>query len=282
MSLPGGGMLLYMLIPIAATIGGGVVAAFRTPGDRLRSLLQHFAGGVVFAAAAGEILPDVMARHERWGVVVGFAVGIGAMLLIRSLARGAEEVALGGAEAAPGAPAKEATPTSLLVTLGVDIFIDGLLLGIGFAAGAEEGILLMAALTLELLFLGLAAATALGKAGSSRGRIIGVTSGLAVLVAVGAGAGLFTASRLSSGGMEVLLSFGLAALLYLVTEELLVEAHEVPETPWATATFFLGFVVLLLMEMSLPQKAAADPAAVRAGSSQSAQSRSSSPTPAAR
>ena len=36
---------------------------------------------------------------------------------------------------------------------------------------------------------------------------------------------------------------------YLATEELLVEAHEVPETPLATATFFAGFLLLMMVEM---------------------------------
>jgi ZIP family zinc transporter len=43
----------------------------------------------------------------------------------------------------------------------------------------------------------------------------------------------------------------LIALLYLVTEELLVEAHEVPDRPWVTATFFAGFLVLLLLEETI-------------------------------
>lgn len=43
------------------------------------------------------------------------------------------------------------------------------------------------------------------------------------------------------------LAFGLAALLYLVTEELLVEAHEVRENTITTAMFFAGFLVLLLV-----------------------------------
>lgn len=54
---------------------------------------------------------------------------------------------------------------------------------------------------------------------------------------------------LSGGALELVLSFGAAALLYLVTEELLVEAHEVPETPLTTAMFFLGFLVLLVIEI---------------------------------
>ena len=48
-----------------------------------------------------------------------------------------------------------------------------------------------------------------------------------------------------------MLAFGVAALLYLVTEELLVEAHETEDTPLATATFFAGFLALLLLEMAL-------------------------------
>lgn len=44
------------------------------------------------------------------------------------------------------------------------------------------------------------------------------------------------------------LSFGLIALLYLVTEELLVEAHEKPDSSLISAMFFVGFLGLLLFE----------------------------------
>jgi ZIP family zinc transporter len=44
------------------------------------------------------------------------------------------------------------------------------------------------------------------------------------------------------------LSFGVAALLDLVTEELLTEAHEVDETPLLTSMFFVGFLALLMIE----------------------------------
>ncbi len=52
--------------------------------------------------------------------------------------------------------------------------------------------------------------------------------------------------------MEAILALTCAALLYLVTEELLVEAHkalDAPETPLTTAAFFVGFVVLFLTGM---------------------------------
>lgn len=56
---------------------------------------------------------------------------------------------------------------------------------------------------------------------------------------------------ISGAALDAVLLFGIAALLYLVTEELLVEAHEIPETPWLAATFFVGFLVMLVIEMLL-------------------------------
>jgi ZIP family zinc transporter len=44
-------------------------------------------------------------------------------------------------------------------------------------------------------------------------------------------------------------AFGLVVLLYLVTKELLLEAHEAPETPPGTALFFIGFLVLLVIDL---------------------------------
>ena len=46
-----------------------------------------------------------------------------------------------------------------------------------------------------------------------------------------------------------LLSFGCAALLFLVTEELLIEAHESADTAVTTAMFFVGFLIFLLLGM---------------------------------
>lgn len=45
------------------------------------------------------------------------------------------------------------------------------------------------------------------------------------------------------------LAVGVAALLYLVTEELLVEAHEVRENTVTTAMFIVGFLVLLMVDV---------------------------------
>ena len=235
----------------------------------MRSAVQHFAAGIVFAAIALELLPEIKDEREPLAAILGFAVGIGLMLAIKIVvgkfgekAGAAETEQLAGGENAPN-PAIEKfrqsqaaqptpqnkQPTSLLITLGVDILVDGLLIGIGFAAGAKQGLMLLVALSIEALFLGLSAAVALAQIGASRAKIIGANVALSSLLAVGVIGGVLLSGNMTGAAKEIVLSFGAAALLYLVTEELLVEAHEAPETPLLTAMFFVGFVVLLVIEM---------------------------------
>jgi zinc transporter, ZIP family len=219
----------YTLIPAAAAVLGAAVAVRLRPGPVLVSAIQHFAAGVVFAAAAGEILPDLKHAGSAWSTLIGGAVGVAAMLGVRTMERRAKG------------------PVGLMTVTGIDILVDGLVLGIAFAAGAKAGILLTVALTIELLFLGLTVANELGEGGASKGKVVGLTAALVLLLPLGALLGGPVGS-LPAAVQAGFLSFGLIALLYLVTEELLIEAHETEDRPWVTAMFFAGFLLLLLLD----------------------------------
>lgn len=223
---------VYTLIPAGAAILGAVIAAIARPGPTLVSAIQHLAAGVVFAAAAGEILPDLKHEGAAWPVAIGGSAGIAVMLLVKQM----EERVKG--------------PIGLLATIGIDILIDGLVLGIGFAAGAKAGLLLTVALTIEVLFLGLTVANELGEFAASRLKAVGLTAALVLLLPLGALLGA-PISTLPGPILTGFFAFGLIALLYLVTEELLVEAHETPDRPWVTAMFFVGFLLLLLLEEAI-------------------------------
>ena len=220
---------IYTLIPAAIAILGAIIAVNVRPGPILVSAIQHFAAGVVFAAAAGEIMPDVVHSGALVATLIGGFAGIGVMLAIRRLERVIEG------------------PAGLLTLVGVDILIDGLVLGIAFAAGAKAGLLLTIALSVEVLFLGLAVTTELSQTVKSRVRIVLVIAALILLLPLGALVATPIAG-LPDQYITGFLSFGLIALLYLVTEELLVEAHETPDKPWVAAMFFIGFLLLLSLE----------------------------------
>jgi ZIP family zinc transporter len=224
--------LLITLVPAAVTVLGAAIATWRRPNALMTSALQHFAAGVVFAAAAVEILPNLKHAGSVWPVVIGGGAGLLVMLAIEELGR------------------RTKGQTGLITLIAVDVLIDGLVLGLGFAAGEKAGILLTVALTLEVLFLGLALSTELMEEAMPAARIIAITAAIALLLPIGA---LLAApiATLSPAVVKGFFAFGLIALLYLVTEELLVEAHEVPERPWITAMFFVGFLLLFLLEEAI-------------------------------
>ncbi len=221
--------LLFTLIPVTAVLLGSLVAVTRRPSEAVVSAMQHLAAGVVFAAAAVEILPQVMHEGSPIATFIGGAIGIIVMLSLKAI----EGRAKG--------------PIAMLGAVGVDILIDGLVLGLAFVAGGKAGILLTIALTLEVLFLGLTVTTELGETIRSKVRIVATTVGIALLLPIGATLATPVA-LLPPVVIAGFLSFGLMALLYLVTEELLVEAHEKPDTPLISAMFFIGFLGLLLIE----------------------------------
>lgn len=234
---PVGQVLVATAVPVVTATGGAAWAAWRPPKARLQSAVQHFAAGLVFAAAATELVPDLVREHEALPVVVGFATGIAVMLALGSAARRAESRG-------------DASPIVALTVIAIDVFVDGALIGIGFAEGGSAGLLLTVALSVELVFLGLAVAVAVTAAGASKARIVGTTAAVALLVVVGGLAGVSGLAKLPPAPFSAVLAFATVALLYLVTEELLAEAHETPDTPALTAMFFVGFLVLLLLSFA--------------------------------
>ena len=228
-------IILFSLIPVFTMVVGGIIAIIRKPNGNVRSLILHFAAGVVFSVVAVELLPDIVKNHQPTQVVIGFTLGLLVMLGIRKFTESEEgvDITINASK----------LPISLLVAIGVDIFIDGLLLGIGFSAGSTEGILLSIALSIELLSLGMATATELGDNNLSKPKSMGLIILLASVFFISAVLGATLLSQLSHSAMEVVLSFGLSALLFLVTEELLTEAHEEKETVWHTSAFFGGFLL---------------------------------------
>lgn len=224
--------VMIPFMPVVAVFAGALVALWRQPGEGLSSAIQHFAAGVVFAAAAAEILPQVKHEGAIVPTAIGGILGVATMLAIKKLEEGWKG------------------PAGLLAAVGIDLFVDGVVLGLAFLAGEKAGVLLAFALTLEVLFLGLTLTTELSEVILSRFKVLALTVGLALLLPFG----FLLATpvgHLPPDWIIGFLAFGLMALLYLVTEELLVNAHEKPDTPLISAMFFVGFLGLLLIEEAL-------------------------------
>ncbi|KTC85523.1 ZIP family metal transporter [Legionella brunensis] len=229
----------YSLWAGLSMIVGGVIASIYQPSDKLTSATQHFAAGVVFAAVAKELLPKLGIGETPFPLVIGFSLGVISMLFLKMLANKLTEEEERGTGVSLG----------LISAVAIDLFIDGILIGIAFLTGTKGGLLIAIALGIEVLFLGISTTATLGKrAVTAKTRLI-LSILLALLIPIGSVLGAFLLAKFPPSITEALLAFGVAALLYLVTEELLIEAHEHDvETPFITACFFIGFLCILLLE----------------------------------
>lgn len=133
----------------------------------------------------------------------------------------------------------------LILATFIDVSMDGFIIGAGFAAGGSTGMVLALGLSAELLFLGLALASEAIKGW----RIIAISGALGLTVFSFAVLGNFLLVDSSSTLIGGVLAFSVAALLYLVTEELLMEAHEVEEKSISTLVLFSGFLVFWSIQL---------------------------------
>jgi len=160
----------------------------------------------------------------------------------------------GGPEPAAGSR----LPLSLLAAVYVDSWIDGFLIGISCVFSQHAGLVLAAANVMEMGFVGATFANTVSRCtgASRRTRLIAIYTAPPILLAGAAiGAALGTTSKHTPAVFTGFVAFGTVALLFLVTNELLIEAHEAmkeSELASISMVFFLGIYLVLLFNRYLP------------------------------
>lgn len=229
---------MAMFIPAIVASFGGLLAVFWNPSHQMRSLIQHFAAGVVLAALAVEVLPEIGREHAPIGVVIGsFAVG-GILMYVMKL----WSMRLESHENHSG---EESFNYGLIAATFIDVAVDGFIIGAGFAAGGNTGFILALGLSVELLFLGLSLVSNTIKGW----RVAMMTVALSGVVLSCTLLGNYLLAGASVSVISAILAFGVAALLYLVTDELLIEAHAIEEKPSSTLWLFAGFLIFWSIQL---------------------------------
>jgi zinc transporter, ZIP family len=231
--------LPYILLATGAGLLGSVIALFWNPDVRIRSAIQHLAAGAVLAAVAANVVPEVERMGTLPGVVAGFVTGGIVMIGLKWLVVRFENQ---GRQ-------KKKVPAGIAAAAAVDTLIDGALISAGFSANAQLGFLLAIALALELLFLTLSVGVEFREGKFKWWQSLAITGGIALLLSVGAFTAGFLLADASGATLAVVLSFGAAALIYLIAEELLVENVQAEESLFSTVTLFVGFLALLILKL---------------------------------
>ena len=253
--------LLGILIPFVGTsLGAAMVFVLKKEiSATLQKILTGFAAGVMVAASFWSLLQPALESSEHMGTLsflpaaVGFLIGVGFLLLLDVIT---PHMHLDHQDEGPRSGLKRTTKLILAVTL--HNIPEGMAVGVvyaGFRSG-NAGITSAGALVLALGIAiqnfpeGAIVSMPLRAEGMSKGKtfLYGVLSGVvepiaAAITIVAAGAVVPI--------MPYLLAFAAGAMMYVVVEELIPEMSEGKHSNWGTIAFALGFVLMMILDVTL-------------------------------
>ena len=253
--------ILGILIPFAGTaLGAAMVFILKKEiSESLQKILTGFAAGVMVAASFWSLLQPALESSEHLGTLaflpaaVGFLVGVGFLLLLDEVT---PHMHFNHQDEGPKTGLKRTTKLILAVTL--HNIPEGMAVGVvyaGFRSG-NAGITSAGALTLALGIAiqnfpeGAIVSMPLRAEGMDKGRtfLYGALSGIVEPIA--AAVTMLAASAVVPA-MPYLLAFAAGAMMYVVVEELIPEMSEGKHSNWGTIAFSLGFVLMMILDVTL-------------------------------
>lgn len=245
-------------IGLLAGVTGAVVAALatRSSTSTITSYVQHFAAGLIIAAATLDLLPEALDLGGGWPLIIGFVVGTAFMLALRALLTrfGHGHSHGDDPDHAHGRPQTTATTGVNLrsvIALAVVVLVDGAIIGVTLSAGGAAALLIAIALSIELLFVAASTAGSTRARTGSVGTAIGVGAFVAVMMPIGTVLGSMVFAGVAAPLLVGGLAFGAAALLFTAVAELLVEASQIKESTGTIAMAASGFLLFLILMMLL-------------------------------
>lgn len=253
--------ILGILIPLLGTsLGAAMVFILKKEiSTNLQKILIGFAAGVMVAASFWSLLQPALESSEHMGTLVfvpaavGFLIGVGFLLLLDIVT---PHMHMDHQDEGPRTGLKRTTKLILAVTL--HNIPEGMAVGVVYAGFLSDnaGITAAGALALALGIAiqnfpeGAIVSMPLRAEGMSKGAtfLSGVMSGIvepiaAAITIIAAGAVIPV--------MPYLLAFAAGAMMYVVVEELIPEMSEGRHSNWGTIAFALGFVLMMVLDVTL-------------------------------
>lgn len=246
---------------LATVLGAAMVFFFKKDmGAGTQKAFLGFAAGVMIAASVWSLLLPAMEMAEAQGknallpVAGGFVLG-GLFLML--LDRLMPHLHIGSDEP-EGLPAHLKRTTMIVLAITLHNIPEGMAVGLAFSVAAQDtsaaslpgAIALAIGMGLQNFPEGAAVSLPMRSQGVSKGKafVCGALSGVVEPVF-----GLLTVLVAGSvtGIMPWILAFAAGAMIYVVVEELIPEAHLGEHSHLGTASVMLGFLVMMVLDVAL-------------------------------
>lgn len=255
-------VILGILLPFAGTTLGAAMVFFmrKEMNEKLQKGLLGFASGVMIAASVWSLLIPAIEMAEEGGQIAwipaaaGFLIGIGFLLLLDTVTPHQHFQ-----ESEPeGIQASLRKTTMLMLAVTLHNIPEGMAVGLSFALAAQSGqgagyaaaMALALGMGIQNFPEGAAISLPLRQEGISRTKsfVYGMLSGIVepifgILVVLIAGQ--------IGPLMPWLLSFAAGAMMYVVVEELIPEAHLGEHSNIGTLGVMGGFLLMMVLDVAL-------------------------------
>ncbi len=237
--------LLVTLIGLTAgvlgTLSGGLaVVIVRKVRDRLLSVLLGASAGIMASISFLDLIPEAIDEGTMYTAIFGILLGIGIIGLIDvkfphqhfSLTR-------------DGAPKySKSLKTGILLSIGIALhnLPEGVAIGASFMVSFQVGLLLTILIAVHNFPEGMAVAAAMCVGGVKSKKVLLITALAGVPMGIGAFIGV-ALGGVSAWSLSVSLGFAAGAMLYIVFDELIPDAHRKAEGHSAIMGILSGIII---------------------------------------
>lgn len=254
-------VLGFSLIFVATTLGAAMVYLFKKDiSPKLNTILLGFAGGVMIAASIWSLILPAIEDSSSWGnwkfvpAVLGLLLGSLFMVVIDKLVPHFHK----GTGEEEGLHSGLSKPTKMFLAMTIHNVPEGLAVGFAFGAaallGTQEAFLgalgLAIGIAIQNFPEGAAVSLSMTKQLDSKNKafLYGAFSGIVEPIA--AVIGYFLATSIA-GAMPWLLAFAAGAMLFVVVEDLIPDAHLEEHPHLGTYGVIAGFVIMMVLDVAL-------------------------------
>jgi ZIP family zinc transporter len=224
-------VLALAALPAVGNFVGGLLAEAFDVSRRALSLALHLAAGIVIGVVGLELLPRALEASAPWVPLLAFVAG-GALFLGLERAIGYVKGRVGEGD--------DAGPLAIFSGVSIDLFSDGVLIGTGTVVNPALGLLLAIGQVPADVPEGFAAVATLRAGGVPRRRRLLLAASFALPVLLGATLGYFALRDASELLTLSVLALTGGALVTVVVEEMVPEAHEGETSRWGAVALTAG------------------------------------------
>ena len=200
--------------------------------------------GLILAFGAGALISAVSFELAEEGIAVGSAASVGGGLALGALTYFIADGLI--ADRHRKAPGDSGSGGASGTSLALGAFLDGVpeqaVLGIGLAGGDPVSVALLAAIFVSNLPEGIGAGVDMQASGMTRGQVLKLFLGVAVVCTLSSGAGYAIADSISGDFQAAINGFAAGALLVMLIDSMIPEARDKGGRP-AGLLAVVGFAV---------------------------------------